>query len=357
MLPELPITLYLNGYSPALLNAAYYVSQSLYLMLLISVILALKKGGLKKGLYTFSALSIIFVISTALKMIFNVARPNDSGLILPDKETDASFPSTHASTSFGAATISAKNIMYVWAALISVSRVILGVHYLSDIIAGAFIGYAIGNAAVIYEKIIFDTFFSKEHLFETRRKVVHGLLGIPVSLFVFFAPRPFAIYFSVALIVFLIALSAIIKSGRYVPLLSGILAIFERKKDMAEFPLKGTIYFLIGSFITMMLFEKTIASAAIIILALGDCLSTLVGKPFGITKHPHNGKKSVEGSVAGFIAAFTGALFLVSPKVALVGAFAGMFIESLDIRIFGIDVDDNFSMPIIAGAVMTLLMV
>lgn len=355
MLPELPITLYLNGYSPALLKAAYYVSESLYLMLFISVIIALKNGGLKKGLYAASALSIIFVVSTAIKMIFNISRPSDAGLILPDKETDASFPSTHSSASFGAAAISAKNIMYVWAALIAFSRMVLGVHYLSDILAGAFIGYAIGNAAQIYEKIIFNTFFSKEHIFETRRKVVHGLLGIPVSAFVFLAPRPFAIYFSTALIVFLLTLSAIIRSGRYVPLLSEILGIFERKKDMAEFPLKGTIYFLVGSFITMLLFEKRIAAAAIIILALGDCLSTLVGKPFGITKHHHNGKKSVEGSVAGFVAAFVGALFLVSPKVALVGAFAGMFVESFDLSIFGIPVDDNFSMPIICGAVMMLI--
>ncbi|MBU4299894.1 MAG: phosphatase PAP2 family protein [Nanoarchaeota archaeon] len=355
MLLELPLTLYLNGYSPALLKAAYYVSESIYLMLFVSVLLALKNGGLKKGIYTTASLGIIFVVSTALKMIFNISRPNNDALVFIDKETDASFPSTHSSTSFGAAAISAKNIMYLWAAFIAVSRMVLGVHYLSDILAGAFIGYAIGNAARIYEKIIFNTFFSKEHIFETRRKLVHGLLGVPVSLFVFFAPRPFALYFSITLIIFLLLLSAMIRSGIYVPLLSEILAIFERKKDMQEFPLKGTIYFLIGSFATMLLFEKTIASAAIIILALGDCFSTLVGKPFGMTKHTHNGKKSVEGSFAGFVAAFIGALFLVSPKVALIGAFAGMFVESLDLKIFGIPVDDNFSVPIIAGAVMLLI--
>ncbi len=355
MLPELPLTLYLNGYSPILLKAAYYLSESIYVMLFLSVVFALKSGGMKKGAYALLTLSVIFVTSTALKMLFNISRPNDSELIFLEKKTDASFPSTHASTSFGAATISGKNLMYLWAALISVSRMVLGVHYLSDVLAGAFIGYAISNAALIYEKIIFNTFFSKDHIFETRRKLVHGLFGIPVSVFVFFVPRTFAIYFSISLIIFLFAISAIIRNGIYVPLISEILAIFERKKDMREFPLKGTLYFLIGSFITMLLYEKTVASAAIIILALGDCFSTLVGKPFGKTKHAHNNGKSVEGSIAGFVVAFTGALFLVSPKVALVGSFAGMFVESLDIKIFGIAIDDNFSIPIICGLVMSLL--
>ncbi len=355
MIQELPIILYLNGYSPVLLKTAYYVSESLYLMIFLSILLAMRKGGLKKGIYATATIGVICVVSAAMKLLFNISRPNDSGLMLPDKETDASFPSTHASTSFGASAISGASIFYIWAALISISRIILGVHYPSDVISGAIIGYIIGRAAVFYEKLIFNTFFGREHSFETRRKAVHGLLGIPVATFVFFAPRAFAVYFGASLIVIISVISAMIRSGIHVPLISEILTAFERKKDMREFPLKGTIFFLIGSFITMLLYEKTIASAAIIILALGDSLSTLIGKPFGITKHAHNAEKSVEGSVAGFFAAFIGALFLVSPKVALVGALSGMIVESVDLKLFGIPIDDNFSIPIICGAVMMLI--
>ena len=348
MISQLQLTLFLNGYSPILLKAAYYMSQSVYLMIVATAILSMKKSGLKSGIYATASIGLIYAVSYALKLVFNEARPGDSRLILIEKDTDPSFPSGHASSSFGAAAISGKRIFYVWALLISISRLILGVHYLGDIIAGAFIGYILGRAATMYEKTIFDTFFSKEHVFETRRKIVHGLVGIVVSAFVFLAPRTFAIYFGIALIIFLSAASAIIRGGFYMPLLSEILAIFERKKDMQEFPLKGTIYFLIGSFAALLLYEKTIASAAIIILALGDSISTLVGKPFGKTKHFHNIKKSAEGSISGFAAAFIGAIFLVSPKVALVGALSGMVVESFDSPL-----DDNITIPIICGAVMS----
>jgi dolichol kinase len=93
-----------------------------------------------------------------------------------------------------------------------------------------------------------------------------------------------------------------------------------------------------------------IACASIIILALGDSFSTLAGKRYGRHKIFYNPEKSFEGSIGGFVPAFIGAMVFVPPEVALFGAFMGMNVESLSLRI-----DDNISIPLISGFFMTLL--
>jgi undecaprenyl-diphosphatase len=60
-----------------------------------------------------------------------------------------SFPSGHATAAFLFAGLAAVSFpvlapfAYVWASLIALSRVVLGVHFPSDILAGALLGSAI----------------------------------------------------------------------------------------------------------------------------------------------------------------------------------------------------------------------
>ncbi|ROS01261.1 undecaprenyl-diphosphatase [Sinobacterium caligoides] len=67
-----------------------------------------------------------------------------------------SLPSGHTMAAFLLAAFAvivfgkAAAIVYVWAVLVGVSRVILGVHYPSDIILGAILGSAIGYIAAAY---------------------------------------------------------------------------------------------------------------------------------------------------------------------------------------------------------------
>ena len=69
-----------------------------------------------------------------------------------------SFPSIHAATSFSVLPIldrEFKKVKWFWilfAILISFSRVYVGVHYFSDIVFGAIIGYLIGFLFVYLEQ-------------------------------------------------------------------------------------------------------------------------------------------------------------------------------------------------------------
>ena len=97
--------------------------------------------------------------------------------------------------------------------------------------------------------------------------------------------------------------------------------------------------------VVVLLFPKDIAIASILILAFGDSISHVVGK-FGSMKHPFTDKKFLEGFVAGSIAAFIASFIVVGRIEALLGSVIAMSVESLDIKIKKVKVDDNLLMPI-----------
>ena len=104
----------------------------------------------KKGVVYLSALAGTAIVNNlVLKPIIMRPRPYDSieGLIvLTEKLSSYSFPSGHASSSFAAAT--ALTLLFgkkgAWsfipAAIIAMSRPYLGMHYVTDIAAGAVLG-------------------------------------------------------------------------------------------------------------------------------------------------------------------------------------------------------------------------
>ena len=184
---------------------------------------------------------------------------------------------------------------------------------------------------------------------EIRRQTFHICYGISIVILLYFE----FINSYVLLAMFLVGLmlSFMARKKEDLPLISAFLKKFGRKEELATLPGKGMIFYTLGSFIAVAFFPKNIALASIMILALGDATSRLVG-PYGYLKHPFHSDKFIEGIIAGAIAAFLGALFFVPLSQALFASVISMFIESLDIKVRGFKIDDNLMIPIASAVVM-----
>jgi undecaprenyl-diphosphatase len=107
-------------------------------------------------LVMFIAICITALVAVGLKRLIGRQRPaGDWGLIY--RSTDPhSFPSGHAARLVMLAILSIQLgpwwlclLLFLWAPLVMLARVAMGVHYLSDVVGGAVLGTAFGIAFVM----------------------------------------------------------------------------------------------------------------------------------------------------------------------------------------------------------------
>ena len=124
---------------------------------------------------------------------------------------------------------------------------------------------------------------------------------------------------------------------------SGLLRPREMRNDLT-----GATYLFAGISLTVLLFERHIAIASILVLTLSDMIAAIIGKRFGRNKIGH---KSVEGSIAFFISTVIIIWFVIKPDIFLLLFISGLitFIEAVPFFI-----NDNLTIPLLSGLLMTV---
>jgi dolichol kinase len=113
--------------------------------------------------------------------------------------------------------------------------------------------------------------------------------------------------------------------------------------------LSGSFFYTISAFITVLVFERNVAIAALFVLCVSDPLSSLVGRHVGRVRLIYN--KSLEGSLTFFASSFLilfAFAFRPGPSVAVaaIAALTELFTPRF--------IDDNLSIPIVTAIALTL---
>ncbi len=188
------------------------------------------------------------------------------------------------------------------------------------------------------------------HKLEFRRQILHILYGFSL-LFLYY----YHIIDNNILLGMIIggAITSIMVKREKLSPIKRILSFFERDHHLTRFPGRGVLFFTIGSYLALVLFERNIAYAGILILSVGDAVSNIIGRHFGKISTKLNPNKHIEGNIAGILVSIPFAYYFFPNIYAVIAAcFVGMFLEIPAIRIFGFEIDDNLLIPV--GAAFTL---
>lgn len=133
----------------------------------------------------------------------------------------------------------------------------------------------------------------------------------------------------------------------------GTFGSFIRKSEVNN--LAGTSYLTIGVTAIAVIFPKEIVTLALLMLAVGDPVSSIFGILYG--KDVLVGKKTLQGAIAGFIAcAILGLLYfsisgIMTERLVLASLIVGL-IGAISELTPVLGLDDNFTFPIISSCLL-----
>lgn len=145
--------------------AIFFARYFEYFLLFFLLLILLKNFNKYREMVVCSVLSALvsrFVIATLIRILWFRPRPfvnNAVNLLITYPSDKASFPSGHASFYFALSTViflynkKLGIFFYISTLLITLSRVFIGIHWPSDILAGALIGILTGWVGyMVYKK-------------------------------------------------------------------------------------------------------------------------------------------------------------------------------------------------------------
>ena len=133
---------------------------------LIACALLYFSGRRKEGTVLFVSVALVTLIVLALKLVVPRPRPFTAipSTIVFGRDSGSSFPSGHTMRIFASAYIFSKFWprfripFYLIASLVGFSRIYLGQHYPSDVLAGILMGLAVGYLTIHYHRTVIETF-------------------------------------------------------------------------------------------------------------------------------------------------------------------------------------------------------
>lgn len=121
----------------------------------------------------FVGISLLAALVLSIKFLVRRRRPEGEWGGIYRNTDPHSFPSGHAARSFliavvasGLGPLGVAIVLWIWAPLVALARVAMGVHYLSDIIAGAALGIVVALIGLQIQEPLFQWVF--------------GILGFPL---------------------------------------------------------------------------------------------------------------------------------------------------------------------------------
>ena len=115
------------------------------------------------AVYQLFWISMLVAVVMSLKFSIRRRRPEGEWGAIYRNTDPHSFPSGHAARSFLIAVLASflgpgwlAVILWIWAPLVSLARVAMGVHYVSDVVAGAIVGILFGLIAYPFSPVIFN---------------------------------------------------------------------------------------------------------------------------------------------------------------------------------------------------------
>ena len=190
------------------------------------------------------------------------------------------------------------------------------------------------------------------HKLEFRRQILHIVYGLGLLLFYHYNIIDNKIL--LGMIIGGAITSLMVKREKLSPI-KRFLRLFERDHHLEKFPGRGVLFFTVGTYVTLVLFERNIAYAGILILSVVDAISNIIGRYYGKISTKLNPNKNIEGNIAGILVSIPFAYYFFPNVYAVIAACCvGMFLEIPAIRIFGIEIDDNLLIPVGAAFTLTL---
>ncbi len=196
----------------------------------------------------------------------------------------------------------------------------------------------------VTNRVSFQQLKHDEKYGELRRKLFHVAYGSFLIILILFLHKNAVLFILLVLLLIGLLLSLLAKF-RHLPIITTMLLLFDRERDLKTFPGRGAITFTLGIFLAVFFFTQRAYFLGSIVLTVSDSVATLVGKYLGKKKVPFLKNKTVEGSFSFFVSTMILSIItthdvLVSIVVSLVAMLSEMLGQWLD---------DNLLVPTSVG--------